>query len=174
MLAGFLAANHIGIAFEARISLQAHISPGIQMDRFWPCFGVGKQQQPVLLVDVLPSEGKDFTETRASERKQTDGSDRPRRCAFIPLRRAQASPRRANSASLKNRSRCISGYFSTCLQGLEPSGRNPCFSAQLKNFESSASVRLAWYGLLASSWCSFAMSWRLISLIRRRPRRGTM
>ena len=43
----------------------------------------------MLRVDVLPFEREDFTETRTSEHEQTDGSDCPRRCAFIPLRLSQ-------------------------------------------------------------------------------------
>ena len=61
----------------------------------------------------------------------------------------RASPSLASSAWLRKRSRLPSRYFSTCRQGLEPSGLRPCFSAHPKNLESSASVRLAWYGLLA-------------------------
>ena len=43
----------------------------------------------MLLVDVLPFECKDFTETRTSEREQTDGGNCPRRSAVIPLRFSQ-------------------------------------------------------------------------------------
>jgi hypothetical protein len=47
----------------------------------------------------------------------------------------RASPSRDNSAWLRKRSCLPSRYFSTCRQGLEPSGLRPCFSAHPKNLK---------------------------------------
>ena len=113
------------------------------MYRLSPRFGVGKHQYAVLRINVLPLKREDFTQARSRKRKQTDGGDGPRRCGLIPLRSAQGISEACQFGLAQKPLTTVFAVFSTCRQGLKPSGRKPCFSAQLKNFESRASVRLA-------------------------------
>ena len=140
-----LPANHIRIALKAGNGLQQCECGRIQVNGLPACLAVGKKEAFVFLADVLPAQREDFISPRSGKCEQANRSDYPRGTALVlaPLR-ARRHLSAPSSAWLRKRSRRPSRYFSTCRQGLEPSGRSPCFSAQLKNLESNASVRLAW------------------------------
>lgn len=87
---------------------------------------------------------------------------------------AKTSPMRHTSASLRNRSRFVSGYFLMPRRGFVFGSRSSHSSARLNIFDTTSMVRFACVCVAAIERCSFATSLRVTSRTFFDPKAGRM
>ena len=138
-----LAADDIGVVRQARDTRQNLERRIAKMDRLLAGLAVPKAEHPPPDIDLGPAQRADFAEASAGEDEQPDGCDDPWGGQHFTFGGGEST---AQPLELLLRQEPLTFALAELLDvttGLALSARNPCCSAQLKNFDSIAMSLLA-------------------------------